>query len=536
VYSLKDVLEANGIHRSLSEISVMTLSVDIMADIIKVGEPKLKTTLFAINKTAKALGLDYQSLKVAPADELKLKTPFIAHFKNEHFVAVQKIAGGKIYYTDLDYPRIVDEQAFLNNVDGFVFARAPPAGQIEKGDRAMALSPFSESFSSVPYKVVPAALQAFVWGDKWRDLSKTLPGLVKNGGLGFDLVLQIASLAMSALGIDPMSMIGGQLGITGSDGVLSQVFGSDLGGMFGGGGKSIFDAGFTFSDFSFNFVTAVFQQSLGALFGTLEQICVMKKACSPGSAFILGTALQTAISMGVMSLNPATPGSSIVGGVAVPGSAIPSSVADGFGSLNWSAFPAAFGRGLIEGGITGALEYEVNKLFDCSSQASATGTCQSDSMFSKIASYITGAIISRAVSAGLNYAIGAAGLGGTPGIGVPASGSVDLDNSSKAHKVQQFIPDSTSSTGWSEQFVDGSTKPVSPAGPGQDFLAATKQITPTDNLQNFFDQLNNISEEGAQSIMWTVLCRSWAQLFIVKGCLPMPLPLPTFLLRLPGSI
>ena len=34
VYSLKDILEANGIKRSLSEISVMTLSVDIMADIM----------------------------------------------------------------------------------------------------------------------------------------------------------------------------------------------------------------------------------------------------------------------------------------------------------------------------------------------------------------------------------------------------------------------------------------------------------------------------------------------------------------------
>ena len=86
VYALKDVLEANGIKRSLSEISVMTLSVDIMADIIKVGEPKLKTTLFAINKTAKALGLDYESLKLSPTDTLNLKTPFIAHFKNEHFI------------------------------------------------------------------------------------------------------------------------------------------------------------------------------------------------------------------------------------------------------------------------------------------------------------------------------------------------------------------------------------------------------------------------------------------------------------------
>ena len=101
----------------------MTLSVDIMADIIKVGEPKLKTTLFAINKTAKALGLDYQSLKVAPQDELKLKTPFIAHFKNEHFVTVQKAVGGKVYYTDLDYPRIVDATRLLEKCRWLCFCR-----------------------------------------------------------------------------------------------------------------------------------------------------------------------------------------------------------------------------------------------------------------------------------------------------------------------------------------------------------------------------------------------------------------------------
>jgi hypothetical protein len=196
VYSLKDILEANGIKRSLSEISVMTLSVDIMADIIKIGEPKLKTTLFAINKTAKALGLDYQSLKVTPQDELKLKMPFIAHFKNEHFVTVQKAVGGKVYYTDLDYPRIVDQQDFLNNADGFVFAQ-PPVIASSQTDSVIARSPKGDE--AISYKLIPEPLQAFVWGDKWRDRSKDLPGIVTGSQLTLQICIWVATIVLACL-------------------------------------------------------------------------------------------------------------------------------------------------------------------------------------------------------------------------------------------------------------------------------------------------------------------------------------------------
>ncbi len=247
VYALKDVLEANGIKRSLEEISVMTLSVDIMADIIKVGEPKLKTTLFAINKTAKALGLDYESLKLAPIDTLNLKTPFIAHFKNEHFVTVQKAVGGKVYYTDLDYPHIVDQQDFLNNADGYVFAQFPPPGGEGQGGG-----------NQLHAQVVPEALQAFVWGDKWRDRSGSLPGLMTTGQILLQLVLMVVQIAIPGLGIMKESV-----------------------------------------------QMAEFSMELGQVMSSLATICVMKKACSPDQAFILSTALTMAISMGVSAANAA---------------------------------------------------------------------------------------------------------------------------------------------------------------------------------------------------------------------------------------
>ena len=250
VYALKDVLEANGIKRSLSEISVMTLSVDIMADIIKIGEPKLKTTLFAINKTAKALGLNYESLKLSPKNTLDLKTPFIAHFKNEHFVTVQKAAGGKVYYTDLGYPRIVDQQDFLNNIDGFVFAQVPP----------VILSPKGEE-SQLNYQLVPAPLQAFVWGDKWRDLSKSLPGIMSGGSLALQLCIDIGLLALSFTGVGAALKIGT--------------------------------------------VMTEFSLQLGNLMNALGTICVMKGACSQDEAFILSMAITVGVTMGVGALGPA---------------------------------------------------------------------------------------------------------------------------------------------------------------------------------------------------------------------------------------
>ncbi|MDE2028366.1 MAG: hypothetical protein KGJ11_07475, partial [Candidatus Omnitrophica bacterium] len=230
VYALKDILEANGIKRSLQEVSVMTLSVDIMADIIKVGEPKLKTTLFAINKTAQALGLKYQSLKVLPQDELNLPTPFIAHFKNEHFVTVQKAVGGEVYYTDLDYPHIVKAGDFLKNADGFVLAQ-PTEG--------------------ITAKAVPESLQAFVWGDKWRDMSQNLPGIVSGAQLGIQIAILVLRIVLSFV-----PYVG---------------------------------TGIEF---------AMFAYEVSQLAQALATICVMKGACSQDEAFLLSTAITAAFTSG----------------------------------------------------------------------------------------------------------------------------------------------------------------------------------------------------------------------------------------------
>ena len=88
VYALNDILAANGIKKTPEEVSVMTLSVDLLAGIVKPGDKKLKTTLFALSKVAEAFKLDYKAAKLNPADVLKLTPPFIANFNGEHFVTV----------------------------------------------------------------------------------------------------------------------------------------------------------------------------------------------------------------------------------------------------------------------------------------------------------------------------------------------------------------------------------------------------------------------------------------------------------------
>lgn len=58
VYALKDILDAKGIKKTPEEVSVMTVSLDLMSGIVKPGDKTLKTSLFAITRVAQAFKLD----------------------------------------------------------------------------------------------------------------------------------------------------------------------------------------------------------------------------------------------------------------------------------------------------------------------------------------------------------------------------------------------------------------------------------------------------------------------------------------------
>jgi len=60
--------------------------VDIMGDVVKPGDPTLKTSLYSINKVVDAYGINFRAAKLHPKEVPKLETPFIASFSDEHFV------------------------------------------------------------------------------------------------------------------------------------------------------------------------------------------------------------------------------------------------------------------------------------------------------------------------------------------------------------------------------------------------------------------------------------------------------------------
>ena len=123
IYALKDLLANYQINISLEELSVLTLMEDLMNNIIKPGQEKLKTSLFAINKVADAYDLNFKSFKLEVQDILKLKPPFIANFHSEHFVTVTKIDEKNVYFSDLGKSMFLSREDFGKELTGFVLAK-----------------------------------------------------------------------------------------------------------------------------------------------------------------------------------------------------------------------------------------------------------------------------------------------------------------------------------------------------------------------------------------------------------------------------
>ncbi|MBF0523309.1 MAG: hypothetical protein HQL24_09680, partial [Candidatus Omnitrophica bacterium] len=184
VYALKDLLAAYDIKFSLEEVSVMSLLVDLMNDIVRPGDPKLKTSLYSINKIVSAYGLDLKAAKLAPHQLLKLKTPFLASFENEHFVTVTKITDSEVQYSDVGQKSIASYQDFVSEATGFVLAPDP------KGR------------TDISFEYVPDAMQAFVWGSVWINRSKELKKVFVSGwSLAFSIVLDIAGAFIPGVGV-----------------------------------------------------------------------------------------------------------------------------------------------------------------------------------------------------------------------------------------------------------------------------------------------------------------------------------------------
>ncbi|MCK5015342.1 MAG: hypothetical protein KAS66_16160, partial [Candidatus Omnitrophica bacterium] len=236
VYALKDILASYDVDTSLEELSVSSLMVDLMKDIVKPGEAKLKTSLFAINKIVEAYGLGLRPAKLAPSDILKLQPPFIASFETEHFVTVNSVDDAQVYYSDIGQARVSSIFEFTAQLTGFV------------------LAPELENQESVVFEYVPDSMTPFIWGNKWVDQSDNLPGLISTEELVIGAAIQIAAALIGASSLTSATV--------------------SFGAAFG------------------------FAMGVSSFAGTMGQVAVMKWGWSEDQAMILSVAISVGATMG----------------------------------------------------------------------------------------------------------------------------------------------------------------------------------------------------------------------------------------------
>src|SRR3989338_2096946 len=299
VYAMKDLLASQKVEVPLEELSVATLIVDLMSDIVKPGEPKMKTSLYAINKVAGAYGLNFKPAKLDPADILKLKTPFIANFGSEHFVTVNAVDEKNVYFTDIGRAQAMSRDELTAGSSGFVYAKLPSNdGRWLMDDGRLS------------YEIVPDSMQAFVWGNRWRDNSDNLPGLMTGEQLAVGLAIQVAGAAIGAYG-NPNAFLA----------------------------------------FSFNLSLSQFSSSAATA-------CVTNGVCSEGQAMILATAISFVGSYGAGLAMPAKPLPSGVSGPPLP----PGTTVGG--TMTTYQIAAGLGKAAALGAVSGYAQYEIAKRLD----------------------------------------------------------------------------------------------------------------------------------------------------------------------------
>ncbi|MBF0569990.1 MAG: hypothetical protein HQL18_04375, partial [Candidatus Omnitrophica bacterium] len=211
VYALQYVLAEHGIHKTPEEIAVLTIASDIYAGIVQPGDPQLKISLNAMPKVARAYGFDYEAARLAPEDVLKLPTPFIAHFKDEHFVAVTHVSQNEVLFNDMGAAARLTRDEFVSRLSGFVMVE----------DLRL--------FFKAGYDRAPPEQQAFVWGSKtqnggWVDNSNNLPGLFSTSQVMMSTVMSVG-MAVAGMFLGGAGFSGAQLAFSLAAGSFSSAVG-----------------------------------------------------------------------------------------------------------------------------------------------------------------------------------------------------------------------------------------------------------------------------------------------------------------------
>ncbi|MCX5693772.1 MAG: cysteine peptidase family C39 domain-containing protein [Candidatus Omnitrophica bacterium] len=126
--ALYDYLNYVGIKASESDIAIIALAVDILNDVVKPeGRPKvIKNSLYALEQAAKFFGANLYPVEINANTELSNITPFVAHFKYEHYVLVTRVTEDKVYYTKEHREEFLPKATFLSKFSGYALTNVLP--------------------------------------------------------------------------------------------------------------------------------------------------------------------------------------------------------------------------------------------------------------------------------------------------------------------------------------------------------------------------------------------------------------------------
>ncbi|HAH21303.1 MAG TPA: hypothetical protein DCL49_10425, partial [Candidatus Omnitrophica bacterium] len=149
--------------------AVLALAVDILNDVVKPeGNPKIiKTSLFALAKTSEFFNHKLVPIKLNNSiNSANLITPFIAHFKAEHYVLVTRLSQEKIYFIDEHQEEFLPLDKFQEQFSGYALIQGlSPQGTDPEMSVAVPLSE-AEAKAILGARSVKSGSNKINWG-KW---------------------------------------------------------------------------------------------------------------------------------------------------------------------------------------------------------------------------------------------------------------------------------------------------------------------------------------------------------------------------------
>src|SRR3989338_4019855 len=128
--TLYDYLKIKGVTLEEQDIAVLALTIDILNGVVKPegNTEVIKNSLYALSQASEFFGhklypviIDFNSRTTQLSNSI---TPFIAHFKGDHYILVSRISDEKVYFIDEHKEEFLPKEKFLEEFSGYALIDA----------------------------------------------------------------------------------------------------------------------------------------------------------------------------------------------------------------------------------------------------------------------------------------------------------------------------------------------------------------------------------------------------------------------------